>query len=96
MTDGPGADGELKSFVGTTERERRSGNESIIRHIETTFGLPGGLTSRRAADVLWAATSFQLVDRLVRRCGWSTAEFEAWAGDMVIDGIRGPAAITVR
>jgi AcrR family transcriptional regulator len=94
LVDGPGADGELRSFVSTIERERRIGNESIVRHIETTFGLPANVTTQRAADVLWAATSFELADRLVRRCGWSPVEFEAWAADLVVMSTWGPAAIS--
>ena len=94
LVDGPGADGELKSFVSTIEQERRIGNESVVRHIETTFGLPANVTTQRADDVLWAATSFELVDRLVRRCGWSPVEFEAWVADLVLMSIWGRAAIS--
>ena len=90
LADGPGADAELKFFVNTIERERRTGNEFIVRHIETTFGLPDDLQFDRAVDVVWAATSFELVDRLVRRCGWPLAEFQTWAADLVIMSIWGP------
>ncbi len=91
LADGPGADTELKAFVSTIENERRSGNEFIIRHIETTFGLPTDVPAQRAIDVLWTITSFELVDRLVRRCGWSVAEYEKWAADVLIMSIGGPA-----
>lgn len=96
LADGPGADTELKAFVSTIEQERRTGNESVIRHIETTFGLPDHVPTQRAVDVLWTATSFEVVDRLVRRCGWSTADFEAWAADLVIMSIWGAKAVPGR
>jgi len=92
LADGPGADTELKAFVTTIDDERRTGNEFIIRHIETTFDLPTDLPAGRAIDVLWTITSFEVVDRLVRRCGWSVAEYETWAADVLIMSISGPAS----
>jgi len=94
LADGPGADAELKNFVSTIERERRSGNESIVRHIDTTFGLPDGVELVKAVDVVWAATSFDLVDRLVRQCGWTPSEFESWLADLVITSIWGRTALS--
>lgn len=93
LADGPGADTELKTFVGTIETERRAGNESIVRHIEATFGLPDAVPVDRAVDVLWTATSFDVIDRLVRRCGWSLQDYETWAADLVILSIWGPAEL---
>jgi AcrR family transcriptional regulator len=90
LADGPGADTELKSFVSTVEHERRTGNEFIIRHIETRFGLPTDVPAEQTIDVLWTITSFELVDRLVRRCGWSVTEYEKWAADVMTMSIRGP------
>ena len=92
LADGPGADAELKIFVSTIERERRTGNETIVRHIDTSFGLPDGVQFVKAVDIFWAATSFELVDRLVRRCGWTYLEFQNWSADLVIASIWGARA----
>lgn len=92
LVDGPGADPELRSFVDTIERERRAGNESVTRHLVATFGLPPGCGSERAADVLRTVTSYDVADRLIRRCGWTLDEYETWAGDVAVMSIWPEAA----
>ena len=93
LADGPGGDAELKEFAETIDRERRTGNESIVRHLHITFGLPRNRTSEWTVDVLWTATSFELADRLVRRCGWEVDACYAWAADMVIMSVWGSEAV---
>ncbi|MGV9794605.1 TetR/AcrR family transcriptional regulator [Gordonia sp. NPDC003422] len=85
LGEGPGADRALTEFVDTIERERRTGNASVVRHIADRFGLPDTLTPTTATDILWTATSIEVADRLVRRCGWSLEQLEAWLGDVVVD-----------
>ncbi len=92
LMDGPGADTDLRTFVETIERERRIGNTSIVTHVAGRFGLRPGLTTEEAADILWAATSFEVADRLVRRCGWSLDAYEKWLGDVVVFSLTAPAS----
>jgi AcrR family transcriptional regulator len=84
LVDGPGADTDLKCFVATIEQERRTGNTSIVHHVERQFGLPAAVTTSQAVDIVWAVTSFELADRMVRRCGWSLDAYEQWTGDIVV------------
>ena len=84
LADGPGADTELKVFVNTIESERRSGNTSIVVHLDRRFGLPSELSVDEAVDILWVASSFDIADRLVRRCGWSLDAYEHWVAEVVI------------
>jgi len=84
LADGPGADAELKAFMDTIETERRIGNTSIVSHLDTRFGLPPQLSAEGAVDILWVATSFDLADRLVRRCGWSLDAYELWVAEVVV------------
>ena len=84
LVDGPGADSDLRSFVETIEHERRTGNTAVVGHIERRFGLPADLPASRAVDILWTVTSFEVADRLVRRCGWSLDAYEQWTGDVVV------------
>lgn len=84
LVDGPGADADLRAFFETIERERRTGNTAIVTHVAAHFGLRPGLTTEQAVDMLWTATSFELADRLVRRCAWSLDAYEAWLGDVVV------------
>jgi AcrR family transcriptional regulator len=87
LVDGPGADAELKTFVATIEQERRIGNSSIVAHVERRFGLPADVTTSRAVDIVWTVTSFELADRLVRRCGWSLDAYEQWTADVVVSSL---------
>ena len=87
LADGPGADADLKAFMDTIETERRIGNTSIVEHIDAKFGLPAQLSAEGAVDILWVATSFDLADRLVRRCGWSLDAYEQWVAEIVITSL---------
>ena len=93
LADGPGGDTELKEFAETIDRERRTGNEFIVEHLRTTFGLPPDRTPEWIVDVFWAVTSFELADRLVRRCGWQIEACYAWAADVVIMSLWGSEAL---
>ncbi len=89
LADGPGADAELRDFVATIEGERRSGNAAVLQNIEDRFGWSARLPREQAVDLLWSATSFELADRLVRRCGWSQEDYERWLADMLIFSLYG-------
>ena len=87
LVDGPGTDAELKTFVDTIENERRIGNTAIVTHVAGCFGLRPGLTPEHAVDIMWAATSFDVADRLIRRCNWSLDAYEQWLGDVVVTSL---------
>jgi AcrR family transcriptional regulator len=87
LAHGPGGDPVLEEFVATIEEERRTGNRVVLTAFLTRQRLPGGLSRRRAADLLWTLTAPEVGDRLVRRCGWSPAEFEQWLGDAMVSAL---------
>ena len=87
LVDGPGADADLRTFVDTIERERRIGNASIVTHVAGRFGLRPGLNAEQAVDIVWTLTSFEIADRLIRRCGWSLDAYEQWLGDVVVGSL---------
>ncbi len=87
LVDGPGADADLRTFVDTIERERRIGNTSIVTHVAGRFGLRPGLDAEQAVDIVWTLTSFEIADRLIRRCGWSLDAYEQWLGDVVVGSL---------
>lgn len=92
LSDGASSDPEIKDFLITIERERRSGNESVVELIERRFGWSAHLAPERAVDVLWTMTSFEVVDRMIRRCGWPIAECEEWLSAVIVDSIYGSAS----
>lgn len=88
LADGAGSDVELRAFLDTIDAERRVGATVVVRHVAARFGLPEALTEQRAIDHVWTVTAPELADRLIRRSGWSSAEYEAWLATMLIAGLR--------
>ncbi len=78
LAEGAGSDAELREFLATIDGERRIGNSGVVRHITERFGLPDGLSEQRAVDHVWTVTGPEVLERLVRRCGWSLDEYETW------------------
>ena len=75
---GEGGDPVLTDLMTTTDGERRSGNDHLVRHLADRFGLPAGWSVERAVDLVWTLTSPQVADLLIRRCGWSVEAWGAW------------------
>jgi AcrR family transcriptional regulator len=88
LAEGAGGDAELRDFLDTIERERHVGNTGVVTHIAERFGLPNGLTRRRAIDHVWTVTAPEIADRLIRRCGWRPVEYEKWLAAELIAGLR--------
>lgn len=89
LAEGAGGDPELREFLSTIERERRVGNSVVVGHVAERFGLPEGLSRRRAIDHVWTVTAPEIADRLLRRCGWQPVEYERWLAGQLIAGFRG-------
>lgn len=83
LGEGPGSDAELLDFITTIEGERRTGNERLLAFLADRFG-DRVRSDQAAADVLWMLTSFDVSDRLVRRCGWSLDAYQAWLTDQLV------------
>jgi AcrR family transcriptional regulator len=90
FVEGSGRDPDLRAFVDAIERERGTGNAAMAHHVATRFGLRPGLTEAEAADVLWALTSPEMVDRLTRRRGWTLDRYERWLAATMADALVGP------
>lgn len=83
-------DPDLREFAETIEGERAVGNRGVATHLAERFGLREGLDEAAAADILWALTSPDLTDRLVRRRGWGWDRYEHWLGTTMADALLGP------
>ena len=89
-------DPDMAVFAEAIERERAIGNGMVVREVVARAPLRDGLTVERAVDVVWTLTSPEVVDRLVRRRGWTLDEYEAWLGQAMADGLLGAPTRTRR
>lgn len=83
-------DTDLAGFTETTENERAIGNRRTVDLVVARSGLKPGLDPDTAADILWALTAPDFIDRLVRRRGWGWDHFEQWLGETMGDALVGP------
>jgi AcrR family transcriptional regulator len=84
LAQGAGNDTGLQDFVATIEQERRTGNTNVLAAMERVHGLPPELDRTRFIDIVWAATSPEIYDRFVRRCGWTHAMYAAWLAEALV------------
>lgn len=73
-----GADAAVRGFLDTIEAERRTGTTHAMTRLQQQHGLRRGLSPQRAVDAVWTLNSPEVYDRLVGRCGWSTAAYQRW------------------
>jgi AcrR family transcriptional regulator len=69
-------DGGLAELIATTERERYIGNTGLARDLAGLGVLRCGLTVPRAADIIFALLSTEVIHCLTSERGWSPAEAE--------------------
>jgi AcrR family transcriptional regulator len=83
-----GTDATLVEFTATIEQERYVGTTHAITGLRDRIGLPERYADkdglRRLIDAVWTLNSPDCYDRLVRRRGWSPAEYETWLGDQLV------------
>jgi AcrR family transcriptional regulator len=84
-------DKDLRAFVETIETERATGLRSLVEYMAERFGLRAGLTVAQAADIVWALTGPDAVDRLVVRRGWNWDDYQEWLVDVVHHSLFGDA-----
>lgn len=84
-----GTDAPLADFVATIERERYAGAAHALEGMRERLGVPdrvrGAKGFTRLVDAVWALNAPDAYDRLVRRSGWTPAEYEEWlAGQLAV------------
>jgi AcrR family transcriptional regulator len=92
FVQGAGRDPDVRAFADKIEGERSIGTAGIARHVATRFGLRDGLTVEEASDVLWALTAPELVDRFLRRRGWTLDRYESWLARTMAETLLGQGA----
>lgn len=87
--DAPQLDAQVRAFVETIEQERHIGTGVVAGWLEERFGLRDGVSVAEARDVLWMLLAPETAHRLVHRCGWSTARWEAWVARTATEALCG-------
>jgi AcrR family transcriptional regulator len=78
LAHGPGGDQVLQEFLATIENERRIGNAIGLKGLRDRGALPQSRSADGLVDAIWTLTAPEIYDRLVRRCGWSSDQYEEW------------------
>lgn len=71
-------DAGAQAFAESIEQERRIGTQGAMTRLRDVHGLRDGVSLEEAVDVAWTLNAPEVYDRLVRRCGWSPADYESW------------------
>lgn len=66
------------------QQERLTGMTAFAGHLHEGGHLRPGVSAEEARDVLWAHTSVELWDLLVRQRGWSQERFGGWVAGQLI------------
>jgi AcrR family transcriptional regulator len=75
---------ELADLYRAVEEDRWNMQGRFITFLETSGLLRTDLSREKAADELWALTSFDLYRRLTIERGWSAEEYETWLTQTLI------------
>lgn len=67
--------------------DARRGARRFVEHLTTIAALRPGLDADLAADLIWALLDPGVYDRMVRRGGWSDAEFSSWLARAFTQGL---------
>ncbi len=75
------ADPEVGEFLGHAERGRYDGPRHITALLGERGALRRGLGAERAADIMYAVTTYDVFRSLIEERGWSGDETEAFIAD---------------
>jgi AcrR family transcriptional regulator len=83
----------LEAVVSDIERERLVGSRGPAMHLQSLGALRPGLTAERAAEQIYALTSFEVFERLTDICGWSAGDYEDWLTRLLVSALLDPKAV---
>jgi AcrR family transcriptional regulator len=72
------ADPDVGSFLAEAERGRYAGPAHIAHTLAERGVLADGLTAQRAADIMYAVTTYDVFRSLIRDRDWSGQEAQDW------------------
>lgn len=77
-------DPEIEPLLRDKERFRYQDQARVARSLRRRGQLQGGLSGRKAADIIWALASERVYVALVREREWRAEEYEAWLTNQLV------------
>jgi TetR/AcrR family transcriptional regulator, regulator of autoinduction and epiphytic fitness len=84
MADAAGSDAEIRTLMHEMADQRYQDHHRLAKTLHQTAQIRPDLSSRRAADIIWALANERTYLALVRERGWSTQDYEDWLADQLI------------
>jgi TetR/AcrR family transcriptional regulator, regulator of autoinduction and epiphytic fitness len=72
------ADPSFADYWDASCEMRRTGTAALAARLAARRQLRAGLSTRRAADILYAIGSHEMLSAFLTTCGWSLEEVKAW------------------
>jgi hypothetical protein len=84
------ADPELATFLAHIEAGRYLGPAGVVALLVDKKALRRGLDADRAAETMFAVSSYESYELLVADRHWTADEYERWLGDILCDLLLEP------
>jgi len=84
MADAAGSDPEIRTLMHDMADQRYQDHHRLAKTLHQTGHIRSDLSSRRAADIIWALANEQTYLALVRDRRWSAHDYEGWLADQLI------------
>ncbi|WP_167837823.1 TetR/AcrR family transcriptional regulator [Nocardia altamirensis] len=88
------ADPEVGNFLAEAERGRYEGPRHIAPDLAAKNALRQGLSAERAADMLYAMTTYDVYRSLIEDRGWSGADAENWVAESLAQLLLAPELLS--
>jgi hypothetical protein len=83
MADAAGSDPEIRRLMHDMADQRYQDHHRLAKTLHEAGHLRRGLSSRRAADIIWTLANEWTYLALVRDRRWSTRDYEGWLADQL-------------
>jgi hypothetical protein len=84
MADAAGSDPEIRTLMHDMADQRYHDHHRLAKTLHQNSHIRPDLSSRRAADIIWALANERTYLALVRDRRWSTQDYENWLADQLI------------
>jgi hypothetical protein len=84
MADAAGSDPEIRTLMHDMANQRYQDHHRLAKTLHQSGHIRRDLSSRRAADIIWALANERSYLALVHDRRWSTEDYEIWFANQLI------------